>query len=282
MQRRNRISAAGLAALLVAFLAWPAQAGVSPQDGYGPDGSYQTHVELDFYGWLPGTSGNVALGRGADVSVSQGIPTVSELANVLTGAFMGTGRVRYGPWSGVLDIEYIGLSQTTGLTAIRPGVTRSLTIDSSMTRIAPGIGYQVFNQALGTIPATLDAQAGFAWFGTSTTLNLDSVGPFGTARTTSVSGSGGLVQPWMGLRGAIYPGPRWRLELGVLVQGFGVDGGIWGWGSEFAVTWAATKWLNLYAGFRALSSGQNYGGEGEIRSIRLIEYGPLLGIGFTF
>lgn len=279
---RPRLACAVLGMVLAVLPVMAARAGVSPLDGYAPDGAYQVHVELDAYAWLPATAGNVTLGRGADVAVSQGVPSVSELANVLSGAFMGSALVRYGPWSGVLDIEHVGLSQTTALPPGRLGAARSLTTDVTMTRVAPGIGYQVYNGPLGPMPALLDAQAGFAWFGSSTTLDLNRTGLSGVERTESLSGSGGLVQPWAGLRGEVYPAPRWRLALTVMVQGFGVDGGIWGWGTEFTATWAATKWLNLFAGARALSSGDNYGADKVVRSVRLTEYGPMAGIGLTF
>ena len=280
--RRPRLGCAVLGMMLAAWPLMAARAGVSPQDGFAPDGTYQTHLELDVYGWLPATAGNVSLGRGGDVAISQGVPSISELANVLTAAFMGTAMVRYGPWSAVLDIEHVGMSQTTALPSGPFGAARSLTTGTTMTRVAPGIGYQVYNGSAGPMPATLDALAGFAWFGSSATQEFNLTDPSGVARTESLSGSSGMVQPWAGLRGAIYPAPRWRLALSVMVQGFGVNGGIWGWGADFTATWAATKWLNLYAGARALSSGANYGADKPVISIRLLEYGPVLGIGVTF
>ena len=97
-----------------------------------------------------------------------------------------------------------------------------------------------------------------------------------------MNGSTGKFQPWVGLRGAIYPVPRLRLELSALVQGLGTNGGIWGWGSQLVATWAVNKWLNAYLGFRALSSGNSTGEDRKISSIRFTEYGPLLGVGFTF
>lgn len=273
---------AGLGLVTAALRAPPAWAGVSPQDGYGPDGSYQTHVEVDLYAWLPATNGTVRLGRGTDVTISQGVPTLSQLSNVLTGAFMGSALVRYGPWSGVLDIEHVGLSQTTTLAPGRFGVARSLKTDASMTRVAPGIGYQVYNGAAGPFPARLDAQVGFAWFNSGTTLDFSRSGPSGMEGGASVSGGGGLVQPWAGLRGELYPGPRWRLTLTAMVQGFGVNSGIWGWGTAFDATWAATKWLNLFGGVRALSNGNNYGPGKPVSSIRLTEFGPVIGAGLSF
>lgn len=281
-------SAAVLAAVAVSAMlltiarARPATAEVSARDGYGPDGTYQVHVELDPYLWLPATSGTIRLGNGATVDVSRGVPTIAQLTSVLTGAFMGTGLVRYGPWSGVLSIDYVGLSQTRSIAPDSLGVARSLKLGATMTRIAPGIGYQVYNGALGALPATLDGQVGFAWYAASTTLDLYRDGPGGPAGVAGVSGSSALVQPWLGLRGAIYPAPRWRIALDALVQGFGVDGGTWGWETDITATWAATRWLNLMAGFRALSSDLISGQNGAVRSIRLIGYGPLLGVGFIF
>ncbi|MGE4049397.1 MAG: hypothetical protein AB7F35_31485, partial [Acetobacteraceae bacterium] len=72
----------------------PAVAGVSPRDGYAPDGSYDLRVELAPYIWVPAVSGDAKLGNGASLAFSQGIPSVSKLRNVLTGAFMGDARLR--------------------------------------------------------------------------------------------------------------------------------------------------------------------------------------------
>ena len=282
---RRRCAARAVAAVcagLLACSAQPARAEVSAQDGFAPGGGYQVHVEFDPYLWLPASAGTVKLGNGATANINAGIPSISQLTNVLTGAFMGTIVTRYGPWSGLIDIQYVSAAKSQSLRPDLLGQPRSLHFSTSLTRVAPGIGYQVYNGALGTVPTTLDAQAGFVWFGSSTTLDLDRYGPAGRERVSSLSGSTDQTQPWVGLHGAIYPAPRWRLAADIVVQGFGVGGGTWGWETQETATWAATKWLNLIAGFRAISSGINTGYDRAIRSLRLTEYGPELGIGITF
>ncbi len=276
------VAVVALAVAGIAAQAAPARAGVSAQDGYGPNGAYQFHVDLDLYGWLPATGSSVTLSNGAQRSGGQGIPSPSTIADVVNGAFMGAALVRYGPWSVLVDVDYVSLSQSASLGADALGRPLSLKTTISATRVTPGIGYQVYNGITGHIPTTLDAQVGAAWFGTSPSLDLERTDPTGTTHVGGVGANLSLVQPWVGLRAAIYPGPRWRLTLGALVQGFGVDGGTWGWGTQFTVAWAATNWLNLLAGFRALSSSGNPGESERISSIRLTTYGPQLGVGFSF
>jgi hypothetical protein len=269
--------------IALAALAPPAHAGVSAVDGYGPGGTYQVHVELDLYGWLPATAATINLGNSAQKNISQGIPSVSELTNVLDGAFMGAALVRYGPWSAGLDVDWVSISQTNGLAPDALGLPRSLKTSTSVVRVAPGFGYQVYNGIVGHLPTTLDGQAGFAWFESDATLDLDRTGPTGAQRISSLSFNGSFVQPWLGVRGAIYPGPRWRLVLEAMVQGFGVGGGgSWGWGTHFTATWAATNWLNLFAGFRALASGRDFTESEKLSSLRVVAFGPLVGLGFSF
>ncbi len=273
-----------LAGLFCILMPQAARAAVSPDDGYAPDGTSQWHFELAPYAWLPATSAHIKLGNGASANINAGIPTVSDLRNVLTGVFMGYGLARYGPWSAELNIDYLSASQTKGLP---PGplelIGRSLDISTSFVRVAPGFGYEVYRGALGPVPTTLDARIGFSYFTQSTTLDLSRFGPQGQRLPVStLDNSSSFVQPWLGFRASIYPWPRWRFQLMASVQGLGVDGGAWGWGAGVYATWAATKWLNLIAGFNALNS-QGRGGAGAvIRSIDFTQYGPVLGLSFTF
>ena len=281
-RRGLSLSLSALACALALVGGRAAQAEVSAQDGYSPSGAYQVHVELIPYAWVPAVSGNVKLGSGASANISQGIPSLSQITSALTGAFIGAGLLRYGPWSGEIDIQYVGISQTKDLSPDLLGQPRSLKLDASLVRVAPGFGYEVYKGALGGIPATLDVRLGFAWFSSSTTLDLDRSGLLGRERVSSLSYSGSFTQPWAGLRGAIYPWPRWRFELGAVAQGFGVGGGVWGWGTTVSATWAATRWLNLIAAFRAINSSRNFGSDQKIRSISLTAYGPALGISISF
>ncbi|HEX2943265.1 MAG TPA: hypothetical protein VHO91_19590 [Rhodopila sp.] len=272
----------GIAACLLLATLAQARAGVSPQDGYGPDGTPRLRVEIAPYFWLPATNAQVTLGRGATANINAGMPSISQLSSVLTGAFLGMGRLRYGPWSAELDIDYIGASQDQALPPGLLGISRSLQLSANTVRVAPGIGYQVFNGPVGGVPATLDALAGFSWFTTTSTLNLDQFGPFGRERTTSVSASGAFTQPWLGLRAAIYPAPRWRFELSAQGQGFGVGGGTWGWQVAAIGTWAATNWLNLNAGFVALHEAGLLAPSRVIKAVDTTFYGPMLSVSFTF
>jgi hypothetical protein len=94
-------------------------------------------------------------------------------------------------------------------------------------RVAPGFGYELYKGAVGAVLTTLDAQIGFAYFTSSTSLDLRSFGPLGNRLlVNTVSDSNDFGQPWLGLRAAIYPWPHWRFTLSALVQGFGASGGL--------------------------------------------------------
>ena len=260
-----------------------AEAAVSPQDGFSPSGAPEWHFNLVPYLWLPSTSAEIVLGNGAQVDIDKGAPTLSEIFSVLQGAFLGASLARYGRWSAVLDIQYVSVSQNTGLPALVPGVTRNLDLDVSVVRVAPGIGYQLYNGHMSSSPATLDGRVGFSWLQTDESLKLSQTGPAGNTRISDLSASNGFVQPWVGLEGAVYPSERWRLELGVMVQGFGVSDGSWGWGASAVATWAANDWLNLVFGYRALNTERERPQSAVIRSLpNLTSYGPVAGIGFSF
>jgi hypothetical protein len=254
---------------------------VSARDGFGPNGNYQWNFELDPYLWLPAANASFATGRNDRFStdVTAGVPSVSELANSLHGAFMGAAITRYGPYSGELDFQWVDASQGTTAGPDRNGRTAHLSASASYVRVAPGLGYQVYNGALGSMPVTVDARAGFAWFSWSTKVSseFDPVG---------VSPGGSFIQPWLGFRVSVFPADRWRVELAALGQGFGVSGGSWGWGTSLIGTYSFNSWFDANLGFRALNSTRNDSNAGLFgtrqRSLDFTAYGPVLGVGFRF
>lgn len=259
-----------------------AHAGVSVDDGYGPDGLPQQHFELDPYVWLPATSAKIRLGNGASVDISQGVPSPSDLVSKLNGAFLGFGLARYGAFSAELDINYVSATETKGLGPNIVTLSRSLKLDTSLFRISPGFGYEVFRGNVGTVPATLDARAGFSYTDPSATLTFTRTDLAGMTNQFGASGGGGFVQPWLGGRVAIYPWPDWRFSLDASAQGFGVSGGSWGWQVGAYVTWSANSWLNLIAGYRALNTDRIGESTQALRTLNITAYGPVLAVGFSF
>ncbi len=67
-----------------------------------------------------------------------------------------------------------------------------------------------------------------------------------------------------------------------MAEGFGVDGGSWGWGASAIASYAMTDWAALSFGFRALSSSRTHDGRVNDGSIDLTAYGPVLGVTFRF
>jgi hypothetical protein len=86
-----------------------------------------------------------------------------------------------------------------------------------------------------------------------------------------------------GFRADIYPWKNWRFELGAMVEGFSVDGGVWGWGASALASYSINSWLDVTGGIRALGSNGRGNSSGAFkRSIDFTAYGPLLGVGITF
>ena len=265
---------------LLLCIAGPARAQSSANDGYAPDGSYRLNVELSPYLWLPATNTGVTLGPRGGISgnISTGVPSISQLVDTLHGAFLGFGLVRYGPWSGELNVQWV--TAGAGKAVIGPRGTQVQThTDASLFRISPGFGYEVARGSIGGIPATLDARAGFSWFHWSSTINT-------AGFPQGLSGDGSFVQPWLGVRARLFPAPRWRLELDAAGQGFGVGGGSWGWVTSLMVSYAVTDWIALTAGASAVKTSRiedntNPRGTGR-RTFDILAYGPVFGVTFRF
>jgi hypothetical protein len=271
------MACAGLAMSAGGALADP----VSARDGFGPTGAYQWNFELDPYAWLPAANASFTAGPRDRVSgsASTPVPSVSELVQALHGAFMGAAITRYGPFSGELDFQWVDAAQGKTVGPGPDGRTGHLSLSASYVRVAPGFGYQIYNGAIGGLPLTVDARAGFAWFSWSSkaTSAFDPVG---------VSPGGSFVQPWLGFRASLYPAERWRVELAALGQGFGVSGGSWGWGTSLIGTYSVNSWFAVNLGFRALSSSRYNSDSGPLeagqRAFQFTAYGPLVGVGFRF
>ena len=257
----------------------------SNKDGYETDGTYRVQVGLAPYLWLPATSGSVhsgveRLNLVASSGFSTPVPAPSQLAASLHPSFMGFGIVRYGPYSLETDLQYVSASGNKTLFVGPLGRTRALYADVSYVRVAPGIGYTAWAGNLGIVPASVDGRVGFAYFSTWEKLSglQDIRGGLGF--------SSSFAQPWVGGRLTLVPSPRWRIELNALAQGFGVDGGSWGWGATLAGSYALSSWATINLAFRALHTDREQGSGDTVlasrRSLSLTAYGPVLGIGFRF
>ena len=66
-------------------------------------------------------------------------------------------------------------------------------------------------------------------------------------------------------------------------EGFGVDGGVWGWGASALVSYSITIWLDVTAGMRALSSTGRGSSSGTLKqSLDFTVYRPLAEFSFRF
>jgi hypothetical protein len=270
---------AGVVCLVFALSVSQARAQFSARDGYAENGGYRVQVEITPYLWLPAVSATASFGRLPlnDISVNRPPPSVAQIVDSLHGAFVGYGLLRYGPWSAELDLQWIDAFHKRSLpaTAIGPAVT--LKEGASVLRIAPGLGYQIYSGGIAGVPTTVDARAGFSVF------TWDASAHFEGSPFSGISVSHSFVQPWAGFRADFYPWRDWRFELGAMAEGFGVNGGVWGWGASALVSYSITSWLDVTGGFRALNSKGRGNGSGPFkRSIDFTGYGPVLGFGIRF
>jgi hypothetical protein len=257
----------------------------SNKDGYAADGSPKLQVELTPYVWWPGISGSVhfaspLVANRASGNFNTGLVSTSLIKETLHAAFIGAGIVRYGPYSAEVDLQYFSVSQSKDLLADRAGSALRVKTAVELVRVAPGVGYQVYTGDAFGIPTSIDARVGFSYVTASETFTGESDL---TGRSSSLDSS--FIQPWLGIRADFILSPRWRIELGALAQGFGVDGGSWGWGASGLVSYAMTDWAALTFGARAIQTeryGLGFTSFGERRSISLVTYGPVVGVSFRF
>lgn len=254
----------------------------SVHDGYADDGKYRVQVEISPYLWLPAVAGSVhtSSARIGTSDFNSGFPTAAELKHSLHAAFMGSGLLRYGPYSAEIDTQYIDASSSSTLATGRFGRVYSVNSGLSLVRVAPGFGYKVYSGDDIGVPVMVDVRVGFAYLSTNTTLTGE--GPLGGGGTSENS----FVQPWLGLRATFVPAPRWRVELAGLVQGLGVQNGSWGWGASVIGSYAVTRLVDIDLGFRALANARGDGSGGlqgsDARSFSTTAYGPVAGVTFRF
>jgi outer membrane protein OmpA-like peptidoglycan-associated protein len=252
----------------------------SDHDGYTDSGGYRVQLEVSPYFWLPATSGAIGFARPGFANhfsgeFSSSVPPVGQIASHLHFSFMGDTVLRYGPFSGEVDLQYI--DAFAGKTRFTPVGELRVHTNVSYVRVAPGFGYQLYGGDLFRIPTAVDARVGFAYF-----THWEDLKGEGNL-IGQVGGSGNFIQPWAGTRIAFIPAPSWRIEVAGLVQGFAVNGGGWGWGASAILSYAVTDWFALDAGYRALSTERHMGdfyvhdATGG-RTLNFTAYGPVVGM----
>jgi hypothetical protein len=269
------------AALIAAALSTsPAAAQFSAREGFTPDGTAHWSFEVTPYVFLPNVDAKIGLAHppGTDVSVNQSRPTLADVVGHLTGAFVADSLVRYGNWSGELNVFYVGLETKTNLPSVLPGGPgATLKNTLSATFISPGFGYQVLPTD-ATSKLALDVRAGFSYDSVSASSQFEQSLFGGTSHSSS------FVQPWIGARLSYYPSPKWRVVAAGALTGLGVDGGAIGWNSRLTLSYLVTNWLDVTLGYSAIQTRREGKSDrnGENRSIKLLAYGPVAAVGFRF
>ena len=258
----------------------PAAAQFSAHEGFTASGAPEWTFEISPYLFLPNINATIGLAHpaGFDFSINQPRPTVSKLTESLTGAFTADNLVRYGDWSGELNILYVSGEATRNFPPlIAGGPGASLKATASEVLVSPGFGYRIFP----TDPSSnlaVDLRTGF-------TYNSVSAGAqFAQSRLGGVNVSTSFVQPWVGGRVSYYPSPDWRIVGTTALTGLGVDGGTIGWNGRVGVSYLITTWADVTLGYAATQTERSgsRGANGENRSVDLLAYGPFLAVGFRF
>ena len=269
-----------LALLLGLLCAQPAMAQFSATEGLSSSGAPQLTAEMQPYIWLPATQAHIGLDRppGTDVAVNLPRPTIADIAGSLDGAFSCACLVRYGNWSGEVNINYVALHTSEFIAPILPGGTGGTLNDHlSAFYISPGIGYRVLPTS-PTSNLSLDVRAGFTYSDVSVSA------AFAKDRFGGVSHGYTFVQPWIGERMDYYPSPKWRLENSFALTGLGVDRGAIGWNGRVGVSYLVSSWFDVSAGYYGSQTFRNStaGPNGENNNLNLLQYGPYMAVGFRF
>ncbi len=258
----------------------PAVAQFSAREGFAADGTSHWSFELTPYLFLPNISANIGLRHpaGVDVTINQNRPTISKLLATLTGAFVGDALVRYGNWSGEINIFYVAAEVTKPFPPLvpgGPGATLKSTVSGVL--VSPGFGYQVLPTDVSSTVA-LDVRAGFTYD------SVSAGAEFEQSRLGGVNTTNSFVQPWIGTRLSYYPSPNWRIRGDTALTGLGVDGGAIGWNGRLSVSYLVSNWFDVTLGYAATQTRRNgrVGANGESRSLNLLAYGPVLAVGFRF
>lgn len=269
---------------LAAITAQPARAQYfSDHDGFTDSGQSRVQLELSPYLWLPASSGSIGFSRQAVSNHISGdfgsaVPSLSSLASSLHFSFMGAGLLRYGPYSGEVDLQYVSAFGSKTLFTTPGGGLGRVRLNASYVRVAPGLGYQIYSGDVFGMPTSVDARVGFAYFEHWENLNGEGI------LTGRVGSSSNFIQPWLGTRIDFVPAPNWRIELAALGQGFGIDGGSWGWGASAMLSYAVSDWFDVNAGYRALNTERDHGTRDNAsasgRSLDFTAYGPVVGVSF--
>jgi hypothetical protein len=271
----GRLALSTLVLLFGLIAARPALAQFSSQEGYASGVPHWT-FEAQPYLWLPATSAKVGLGRAPGLDLSGTFhPTLANVVGSLNAAVTCDCIVRYGNWSGEVDLSYISLSGTKGFPPILPGQPqRRLNGSVKLLLVSPGLGYRI----LHTDNVSFDARVGFSYS------QVDASARFlGSPLAERDGVSTSFIQPWIGERFDYYPTPKWRLENATAITGLGVDGGAIGWNTHIGVSYLITSWLDVSLGYAASQTERNKTGPvGGSNNINILNYGPYLATGFRF
>jgi hypothetical protein len=276
------VALAAAAVLAVGLGCRPAAAaGFSPDEGFTADGKYQWAVELGMYGYLPHIDASVGgLGPRGGVGTSSSV-TAANLVEALQGGFFGDGLVRYGPWSAEYNVAWVDLAKKTSVSVPALGRSVGLKASMSLVMVTAGVGYEVFRGALDSVPASVDVRGGVQYLYVNPKLSTDANIVGGASADLSAT------VPWVGLRGAIYPSEKWRVEFIGNLGGLGVDDGSVNWATTLQVSYLVTDWFDLTFGVSAVGLNRmrhhdTLLGTTTQQSIHLLMVGPVIGAAVRF
>jgi hypothetical protein len=282
--RRNgaaRITLGALAMLIGLLCAQPALAQIDQfngNDGLTDAGSPKWQFELTPYLVLPHTNAKIGLGRapGLDPSVNLPRPTLADVIGKLDFAFDCACLVRYGDWSGEVNLLYVAVSASKPVMPLPRGPTAVVKSKVSLFLISPGVGYRVV-RATAANPFSMDVRAGFTYDDFNANANFQ-----GSRLALSGSHSSDFVQPWVGERMNYIISPKWRIDHTFALTGLGVDGVV-GYNGNVGLSYLVSSGFDLSAGYAVDQINRNNTGRtGLNNSVSLFEYGPYVAAGFRF
>jgi hypothetical protein len=222
------------------------------------------------YLWFTGVHGTMVMGTplgpiggGVDLGADQVLQNL-KIAGMLD--YRGQNE----RWAVLADVLYADLSASGSKT--EGPFTLHLTAGEKITIVETDVGYRVTPMLLAFV--------GARYYGVSVSLDATSDGPI-QDRTGSASRSVDWIDPVIGLSAEVPFAQHWALRLRGDVGGFGV-GAQFSWQGIAAVTWQATKIMQVVGGYKYLREEYESGSGSNYFKYDIAMSGPAVGVAFTF
>ena len=242
----------------------------SPLMAFADDGSEGWSFEATPYLYLFNLTGDTGVG-GAITEVDSSIFDMLDGTDVLLGALINV-RARRGPWSVLLDVQYLYAETETAAGPV------DVSVDAHQLFLDAAVAYEVGTWPDGSTSLAVDVLAGARYTLIDTEAELSATLPVGDAgleRAFELEPD--WIDPIVGLRARAGFGDDWSGILRADVGGFGAGSDL-SWKVGGVVGCSIGESLDAWAGYLALA--QDYEDGGFVWD--MVIHGPVIGLGIRF